>query len=427
MRNSLSRRLLALILHLLLGSVLLSSIPAADPELDDARRHLAGLSVPAWHDAGVQGQGMTVAVLDSGFRNYRDFLGKGLPASVGVRSFRKDGDLEARPSQHGILCGEVLHTVAPRAKLLLANWEPDDPQTFLDAVRWAKQQGARIVTCSVIMPGWSDGEGGGPVHRALDNVLGDGSTKNGLLMFACAGNTAQRHWHGTFSPDPSGRHQWRTGDVVNHLHPWNSEPVTVELYGAMHGRYKLQVFENASDRLAGEATSGLEGSYSPAIIRFRPSALESYRVVVTGPKVCPTGPEKFHLVALGGNLEFATSQGSIPFPGDGARVITVGAVDRGGQRPAYSSCGPNSRCPKPDLVAPVPFPSRCRETPFAGTSAAAPQAAGLASLLWCRLPNWTPEQIRRQLHGFARDLGSPGHDYETGHGVIQLPGLVNPR
>src|SRR4051812_36926923 len=92
MRKHLSRSLLAAILHLLLGSVLLSSIPAADPELDDARRHLAGLSVPPWHDAGVQGQGMTVAVLDSGFRNYRDFLGKGLPASVSVRSFRKDGD-----------------------------------------------------------------------------------------------------------------------------------------------------------------------------------------------------------------------------------------------------------------------------------------------------------------------------------------------
>src|SRR6266542_176992 len=80
-----------------------------------------------------------------------------------VRSFRNDGNLEARDSQHGILCAEVLHALAPEAELLLANWEPDRPDRFLDAVRWAKEQGAKIISCSLIMPSWSDGEGGGAV------------------------------------------------------------------------------------------------------------------------------------------------------------------------------------------------------------------------------------------------------------------------
>src|SRR5687767_1091482 len=63
-------------------------------------RQLARLGVPRAHAQGCRGQGVTVAVLDSGFRGYRSFLGRGLPASVRAKSFRADGNLEARDSQH---------------------------------------------------------------------------------------------------------------------------------------------------------------------------------------------------------------------------------------------------------------------------------------------------------------------------------------
>jgi subtilisin family serine protease len=92
-----------------------------------------------------------------------------------------------------------------------------------------------------------------------------------------------------------------------------------------------------------------------------------------------------------------------------------------GQRMTYSSCGPNSAQPKPDLVAPVPFPSLWRARPFSGTSASAPQAAALAALWWSRYPGWTAAQVRLALTSSARDLGPPGHDYETGYGLITLP------
>ena len=99
----------------------------------------------------------------------------------------------------------------------------------------------------------------------------------------------------------------------------------------------------------------------------------------------------------------------------------VGAVDSGGKRLFYSSCGPNSCKPKPDFVATVPFASTCRERAFAGTSAAAPQAAALAAL-WCgRHPDWTVDQVTSAMRQSARDLGPPGHDSETGYGLIHLP------
>src|SRR5437660_1763579 len=60
------------------------------------------LGAERWHKLGFRGHGARIAVLDSGFRGYRAFLGKSLPAQVLARSFRKDGNLEARDSQHGI-------------------------------------------------------------------------------------------------------------------------------------------------------------------------------------------------------------------------------------------------------------------------------------------------------------------------------------
>src|SRR5262249_1612196 len=158
----------------------------------------AQLGIDRWHAAGYRGRGVKVAILDSGFRGYRQQLGKALPACVTVHSFRRDGNLEARNSQHGILCGEVIHTLAPEAELLFANWEPRRPDRFLEAVRWARKQGARIISCSVIMPGWSDGEGGGEVHQALAHILGGGTGRRDVLCFASAGNTAQRTWSGKF-------------------------------------------------------------------------------------------------------------------------------------------------------------------------------------------------------------------------------------
>jgi hypothetical protein len=131
--------------------------------LREQRQHLARLGAGP-RQAAYRGQGVKVAVLDTGFRGYRAHRGGALPARVTARSFRSDGNLEARDSQHGILCGEVVHALAPDAELLFADWDVGEVGQFLAAVRWAREQGARILSCSVITPSWSDGEGGGAVH-----------------------------------------------------------------------------------------------------------------------------------------------------------------------------------------------------------------------------------------------------------------------
>jgi hypothetical protein len=385
------------------------------------------LGVHAWHKAGYQGQGLKIAILDSGFKGYSRAMDRVFPRQVRVRSFRKDGRLDAKESQHGILCAEVVRRLAPKAELLFANWEPENPEYFLEAVRWARREGAQLISCSLIMPSWSDGEGGGPIHARLREILGAGDRPGDMLCFISAGNTALRHWGGAFRPATDGWHQWSRARKDNGLRPLGEDRVSVELCGAPASAWELAVRDVTTGREIGRARSGGgAGTGRGAVVRFDPTAGHRYAVRVRKPAVpraaSPVQNDSFHLTVLGGRLQYATRQGSIPFPGDGAEVVTVGAVDERGRRLAYSSCGPNGRAPKPDLVAEVPFPSLWRPTqPFAGTSAAAPQAAALAALVWSRYPGRPARQVREALRGAARPLGGPGHSTETGHGLVALP------
>lgn len=381
-------------------------------------QHLLRVGADHWHHLGHRGRGIKVAILDTGFRGYKDHLGKSLPGKVLAKSFRTDGNLEARDSQHGILCGEVIHAMAPEAELLLANWETDTPERFLDAVRWARQQGAQIISCSIIMPSWSDGEGGGPHHQALAKILGGGAQTGDVLFFASAGNTARRHWTGTFQADREGFHLWQQDRRDNRVTPFEKDKVAVELTWKAGPDYHLSVSDQETGEVVASAPARESQERCSAVARFQPLPGHSYQVRV---RLARGKAASFHCVVLGGSLECNTARGSIAFPADGPQVIAVGAVDQLGRRLSYSSCGPNSSSPKPDFVAPVPFPSLWRDKPFAGTSAAAPQAAALAALWWSRQPRWTADHVRQALRRHAFDPDEPGHSFETGYGLIQLP------
>jgi subtilisin family serine protease len=155
-------------------------------------------------------------------------------------------------------------------------------------------------------------------------------------------------------------------------------------------------------------------------VAFVPEAGHDYRVRVRQRRNARGG---FHLVVLGGGLQYVNNQGSIPFPGDGSEVLAVGAVDPTGRRLSYSSCGANHGETKPDFVATVPFPSGWRTRPFSGTSAAAPQVAALSALVWSRHPDWNTQRIRDSLQNAARPCSPGSPAWATGHGLIHLPAV----
>jgi subtilisin family serine protease len=383
-----------------------------------ARHEITRLGVDHWHQAGYRGQGIKIAILDSGFRGYRSHLGKELPEQVTAHTFRTDGDLEARDSQHGIICGEVIHKLAPDAELLFASWDPERPDRFLDAVRWARGMGAKVISCSLIMPSWSDGEGGGEIHAALSEILGRVTDNRSALCFASAGNIAQRHWSGVCRKGADGYHEWVKGEVNNVITPWGSERISAELYWASQADYDLTVVDADNGTLIGRSAPFQKERRYSAVVGFDPEPNHRYKV-----RVRQTRGEggRFHLASLCSNLQYSTTGGSVAFPADGPEVIAVGAVDDEGRREDYSSCGPNSSQLKPEIVAPVPFAIAMRTRPFSGTSAAAPQAAALAALWWSRHPAWSASQVRASMLESANDLGPRGHDWETGYGCIRLP------
>ncbi len=385
---------------------------------DSLSTHREKLGVSSWHAAGYLGKGVKVCILDTDFAGYQDELGETLPRKLKSRSFRIDRALEQPTTGHGLRAGQVVHALAPRAELMFANWDPCSPDYFLGAIRWAKEQGARIITCSVTSAAWGDGDAGGPVHRDLEALLGQGEKPGEPLFICSAGNMAQGHWSGVFVGGVNAWHQWKPGQCDNWLTPFGESRVKISLLHKPGQVYELTAFEGASDVPLARRCSDSIGSLVGPCLSFAPIKGKQYRVrvrLVNGP------PGEFHCVARCASLNLASPRDSVCcFPADNPRVVTVGACDWQGKRISYSAYGDGKRRYKPELVAPVPFPCPGKEPTFGGTSAAAPQVAGLAALLADRYPTWTASQLREFLFRHAIRAATDERHLETGFGRIYL-------
>jgi len=69
-------------------------------------------------------------------------------------------------------------------------------------------------------------------------------------------------------------------------------------------------------------------------------------------------------------------------------------------------------------------PAQNTNEPFNGTSAATPNVAGVASLVWGANPNLSATQVQDILSDTAYDLGVPGYDLFYGHGFINADAAV---
>jgi uncharacterized repeat protein (TIGR01451 family) len=126
---------------------------------------------------------------------------------------------------------------------------------------------------------------------------------------------------------------------------------------------------------------------------------------------------------------YGPGRGTTGSPASLSQALAVGATDAGDEIASFSSRGPSPWGEtKPDLVAPgVEIRSSVPGGAYAlyhGTSAAAPQVAGVAALLLQARSSLTVSETESLLIDFARPLGEPVPNNDYGWGLVDARGAV---
>jgi len=128
------------------------------------------------------------------------------------------------------------------------------------------------------------------------------------------------------------------------------------------------------------------------------------------------------LVASSGN----TPGPVISYPAKLSNVISVGSVNSAKVPSTFSSYGHDL-----DLVAPGEMVlSTYKDSgedmymELSGTSMSAPYVAGSIALLLSLVPGLSPAEVRGRLLSATDDIGDPGNDLKTGHGLLNARKLI---
>lgn len=360
---------------------------------------------------GIDGSGARVAILDPGFGGLDASIGAGeLPPrdQMDTRSFDDVNGLEGRDNlgaltQHGTRMAEIVHDVAPGARLVLVNYR--GIEGFVQATEWIAANGIPVVSHSnSILGGPFDGTG--VLARAVDSAAA-----RGVLWVNSAGNFAQRHWRGV----PSA-----TGTELS-IAPGPGDTLAFGIGWSTPGlQAHLLVQKQQPDGAWADVAR------SDDTLRTPPTSVDggAWRVLVVR-TAGPDAPVDVYSRTVGFGAA-AVAEGSIPTPGDAAGSLSVAAVSWSGSEPEpYSSRGAtqDGRA-KPDLAGPTYVTSNPLFPGTAGTSAATAHVAGAAVLVRQeRVATGQPVDVaalRADMLARARDLGTPGADTATGAGMARV-------
>ncbi len=349
-----------------------------------------------------KGGGVKVAVLDFGFLGYEELLGKELPDkdNVTVKSFREDGNISGGGlplgyQLHGTACAEIIHDVAPDAKLYLVNFLLDYQRE--KAINYLISEKVDIISHSAgSMVGLFDGTDA--PCKTIDNAV----FKHGILWVNSAGNEAQRHWEGSFNDaknDSFPTFILTTGERIptfNAFYAARDDLIQLRLCWNDTWNYSTQDYQlwacNRESRTCWRSTQpqrGLKDHHPCERLNLYAPASGWYYIGITEKDA--TKPVYFDLYCWYHDLECAVENSSLVIEATALGSIAVGAVDSEdcSTLEFYSSRGPtNDGRLKPDFVGPtcvstVSFASKryfSESYLFGGTSAAAPHVAGALAL-----------------------------------------------
>jgi subtilase family protein len=415
---------------------------------------------------GTGGAGVMVGVQSIGVSNLSVIQARNeLPQ---VSTFTPAGSANPAGDEGTALLEEV-HAVAPAARLAFCG-----PQTFVDYTSCLNQMiaaGATVLVDDVLFFQQDPMTSDSTYTQAINQIL----TQNpNVAIFTDAGNDNGSYWEGTYTPvsiasnpltcPTAGSTQNNTfaaqfGDGASAV-PYQVVTVTSPGDYPLTFAWNDPVGQNASNfevywTFTGvsaypEAQSGCfstTASMSTLVVTDAVLDVGTYNFYIATPDASLAG--KFLKLWVGGDgvtTLTPSTPGSVVSPQAFATgIITVGAVNGsdgvGNNIEAFSSRGPitvyfptQAKLQAPTLVAPDGINVDASGTYFQnflfpdgnfyGTSAAAPNAAGVAALLRGAFPNLTVPQMLSALEGGAAQLGSTVPDDTFGYGRVDAVGAL---
>ena len=199
---------------------------------------------------GVDGEGVNLAVIDTGFKNFDKLQKQGeLPQTLVTKNFVGSSSgqvvipdlnpgLETEP--HGSGCAEIIYDIAPGINMYLLKVRTNSD--LQNAFTYCQSNGINIASCSIGFDGESFMDGNGFTAQVVDNA----TMGYNVLCVAAAGNGAQKSWFGKYEDSGSGFMKFANG--TEFLTIQVSTTATINLiwndFTNKNTRYSLWFYEN---------------------------------------------------------------------------------------------------------------------------------------------------------------------------------------
>ena len=381
---------------------------------------LAGIGATEWQVAGHTGADTKVAIIDLGFDGWEDLPEGELPAGVEAIGFDSTDALDTG-TNHGTQMAEIVHDVAPDAKLVLVTFNDN----YMDEmVTWLLANEVDVVSMSLE---WTDGPLDG-THWSSEHI--QRGIDAGITWVVAAGNSAKRHHVGTtVDNDGDGwveldslstefnEFHMAAGAIADLLLTWDDATTDLDL--CVFDMETLTEGEPTEVDCAAGPQGGGELAIETLTITNTSDASRRFGYSIDH----FSGDEVIYDTRIWGSgyLQFWNPAASIGVPANMTDVLTVGAVAWDTlELQEYSGWGPNMQgVLKPDVVAPDQITtSQWAGVSNTGTSYAAPHVAGIAALMIGAMPDLTPAQVKQRLKDRASQADSP--DHRQGWGIVAL-------